>query len=423
MKSKGLNVLSCFDGMSCGQIALNHCGIKIDKYFASEIDKFAIKITQKNFPNTVQLGDVLKVKAKNLPKIDLLMAGSPCQGFSFSGKGLNFDDPRSKLFFEFVRLLKECKPKWWLLENVFMKKEHSKVISDILGIYPVLINSADFSAQNRKRYYWTNIPYNLFWKKSKTVLEDILEENVPEKYFIKPQQAIKILDKETEKGKVAIIGKGSQGGRIYNVHGKSITINSSGGGLGANTGLYAMPCITPERINKRQNGRRFKPDHDKSHTLTSIDRHGVLLAMPVQGLDRLNKRQPAKGINPTKSKAFIINQHPNRSGVLILQTPRGVNNGGFKAIDGKTPTMTTCQWQHNNHLIDLLEGRIRRLTPVECERLQTVPDEYTNGVSDTQRYKALGNGWTVDVVAYILKGLRNHQTAQLRIGDIKQGEE
>lgn len=386
MKSKGLNVLSCFDGMSCGQIALNRCGIKIDKYYASEIDKYAIKITQKNFPDTVQLGDVLKVKAKNLPKIDLLMAGSPCQGFSFSGKGLNFDDPRSKLFFEFVRLLKECNPKWWFLENVFMKKEHSKVISDILEIYPELINSADFSAQNRKRYYWTNIPYKLFWKKSNEVLEDILEENVPEKYFIKTQRAMKILDKETEKGRIAIIGEGSQGSRIYSVHGKSISINSNGGGLGANTGLYAMPCITPERINKRQNGRRFKPDHDKSYTLTSIDRQGVLLAMPVQGLDRLNKRQPAKGVKPTNSRG------------------RGNNPGGIRAKNGKVPALTGSRWEQNNHLFN---GRIRKLTPVECERLQTVEDGYTEDVSDTQRYKMLGNGWIVDVVAHILKGLRD----------------
>jgi len=150
------SVLSLFDGMSCGQIALNRVGIKYDNYFASEIDKHAIKVTQTNYPNTIQLGDVTKVFAKDLPKIDLLIGGSPCQGFSFSGKQLNFEDPRSKLFFEFLRLVKELKPKYWLLENVVMKKEYEQVISDYLGVKPVTINSSLITAQNRVRLYWAN---------------------------------------------------------------------------------------------------------------------------------------------------------------------------------------------------------------------------------------------------------------------------
>ena len=150
------NVLSLFDGMSCGQIALNRAGITYDNYYASEIDKHAIKVTQHNYPNTIQLGDVTKIKSSDLPKIDLLIGGSPCQGFSFSGKQLNFDDPRSKLFFEFVRLVKECQPKYWLLENVVMKKEFEKVITEQLGVEPVKINSSLVSAQNRVRLYWAN---------------------------------------------------------------------------------------------------------------------------------------------------------------------------------------------------------------------------------------------------------------------------
>ncbi len=153
-----MNVLSLFDGISCGQLALQRAGIPVTQYFASEIDKHAIKVTQTNFPNTVQLGDVTKVKVEALPKIDLLIGGSPCQGFSFAGKLLNFEDPRSKLFFEFVRLLKETAPKWFLLENVLMKAEHERIITDQLGVKPVMIDSADFSAQSRKRLYWTNIP-------------------------------------------------------------------------------------------------------------------------------------------------------------------------------------------------------------------------------------------------------------------------
>ena len=158
MKSEGINVLSLFDGMSCGQIALNKLGIKVSKYYASEIDKAPMKVTQHNYPDTIQVGDVTKVKGEDLPQIDLLIGGSPCQGFSFAGKKLNFEDPRSILFFEFVRLLDECKPKYFLLENVKMKKEWQDVISDLLGVQPMRINSSKFTAAKRDRLYWTNIP-------------------------------------------------------------------------------------------------------------------------------------------------------------------------------------------------------------------------------------------------------------------------
>jgi DNA (cytosine-5)-methyltransferase 3A len=153
-----MNVLSLFDGLSCGQIALNRAGIRYDNYFASEINKFAIKVTQYNYPNTIQLGDITLVKGSELPKIDLLIGGSPCQGFSHAGKKLNFDDPRSKLFFEYVRLLKETNPTYFLLENVNMKQEWKDIISDLLGVQPIFINSKLVSAQDRKRLYWTNIP-------------------------------------------------------------------------------------------------------------------------------------------------------------------------------------------------------------------------------------------------------------------------
>ena len=161
-------VLSLFDGMSCGQIALNQLGLEIEKYFASEIKPHAIKCTQHNFPDTIQIGDVCKISYKDgilttengsfeVGKIDLLIGGSPCQGFSRAGKELNFDDERSKLFFEYVRILKEVNPTYFLLENVVMRKEYSDVITDILGVTPIMINSALVSAQERKRLYWTNI--------------------------------------------------------------------------------------------------------------------------------------------------------------------------------------------------------------------------------------------------------------------------
>ena len=173
--SEGINVLSLFDGISCGQVALNNAGVKVNNYFASEIDKHAIKVTQSNYPNTKQIGDVAKVKANDLPNIDLLMGGSPCQGFSFSGKQLNFEDPRSKLFFEFVRLIKEVKPKYWLLENVVMKQEYQDVISKHLGVEPVKLNSSLTSAQNRVRLYWAN--FDITEPTDRGIkLEDILED-------------------------------------------------------------------------------------------------------------------------------------------------------------------------------------------------------------------------------------------------------
>tara|TARA_B000000609_G_scaffold54891_1_gene40486 strand:+ start:3400 stop:5124 length:1725 start_codon:yes stop_codon:yes gene_type:complete len=194
----GLKVLSLFDGMSCGQLALQKLGIEVDTYYASEIDKFAIQVTQANFPNTIQVGDVCELKVKDFKDVNLILAGSPCQGFSFAGKQLAFDDPRSALFFEFVRLLKGIKPKYFLLENVKMKQQFQDVITeqvsacypnhpgDLFGsqIKPILINSALLSAQNRQRLYWTNIP-NVEQPVDKgIVLKDILEDQDLEEYAL-----------------------------------------------------------------------------------------------------------------------------------------------------------------------------------------------------------------------------------------------
>lgn len=257
--------------MSCGQLALQRAGIHYDNYFASEIDKYAMQITKKNFPDTIHIGNVTKVKGSDLPKIDLLIGGSPCQGFSFAGKMLNFEDPRSALFFEFVRLLHECKPKYFLLENVKMKKESELVITQALNCYPIEINSALVSAQNRRRLYWTNI-------------------------------------------------------------------NST------HTDLFG--CMIPGIE---------QPEVDEKYNLGNIAREYLLrhYGELVKGLDR-------------KSKALMANYSYGLCDEYIY--------------DGNS---------------------IRRLTPIECERLQTVPDNYTAGVSGPQRYKMLGNGWTVDVIAHI----------------------
>lgn len=208
---EGINVLSLFDGMSCGQIALDKLGIKVNNYFASEIDDKAISVAKHNYPGTNHLGDVNGVKGSDLPKIDLLIGGSPCQGFSFAGKQLNFVDPRSRLFFEFVRLKEETKPKYWMLENVNMKKEYQDIISKYLGVEPIDIDSKLITAGRRRRLYWTNIP-NVSVPKDKGVkLQDILENGITDKdkaycltlhrgntrdYFKKSQTTIVYLPKE-----------------------------------------------------------------------------------------------------------------------------------------------------------------------------------------------------------------------------------
>lgn len=318
-----MRVLSLFDGMSVGQLALERAGIQVDTYYASEIDKAAIKVTQKNFPNTIQLGNVQEI---DIPKdIDLLIGGSPCQGFSYAGKQLNFDDPRSRLFFDFVRILRETKPRYFLLENTPMKQEFQDVISEYLGVEPVLINSQSVSAQSRKRLYWTNIQDFLLEEKTVS-LRSILENVVDEKYYIAYQTAIAVCEEEVASGKVGYLGSNKHEHPTYIIHGEEVVVTPH---LQEDTS-YCFPCLTPHRVKKRQNGQRFKPNGAKFYTLTAQDKHGVLL-----------------------------------------------------------------------------NGRLRHLTPLECERLQTLPDDYTyiEGISDSNRYKMLGNGWTADVIASIFKGI------------------
>jgi DNA-cytosine methyltransferase len=239
------SVLSLFDGMSCGQIALNRVGIEYDNYFASEIDKHAIKVTQTNYPKTIQLGDVTKVKANDLPKIDLLIGGSPCQGFSFSGKQLNFDDPRSKLFFEFVRLVKELKPKYWLLENVVMKKEFEQVITEHLGVEPVKINSSLVSAQNRERLYWAN--FEITQPTDKVVnLIDILETDD----LINPSAI-----RGRRLNKATILGRRLNDRGVRDDYNKDVPITQ---------------CLEVRATNT-----------NKSNCLTTVEKDNVLTTMPI----------------------------------------------------------------------------------------------------------------------------------------------
>lgn len=304
-----INVLSLFDGMSCGQIALEKAGIEVGKYYAAEIDKYAIKVAKANYPDMIHLGDVREVKADSLPKIDLLIGGSPCQGFSFAGKQLNFDDPRSKLFWEYVRLLRDLKPKYFLLENVKMKKESMDVITEALGVEPIFINSNLVSAQNRQRYYWTNIPMDKLPDDKGVVLADILEDGHVDR------------DKSH--------------------------------------------CI---------DANYFKGGNLKSY----FEKHRRQLVFSDDGMCH---------VGDADLKGHDYNRrvyHP----------------------DGKGPSLCASSGGNLEPKTYIKPNSWRKLTPLECERLQTVPEGYTDHVSNTQRYKMLGNGWTVDVIKHIFEGVK-----------------
>jgi len=321
---KGYNILSCFDGMSCMQIALDKLKIPVNKYFASEIDKYAMKVTQANFPNTIQVGNIEFVTKEMLNnKIDILVGGSPCQGFSFAGKQLNFEDPRSKLFFEFVRLKRELKPKYFLLENVRMKKEYQDIISSYLGVEPIMINSSLVSAQNRVRLYWTNIPGITQPEDKGVVMKDITLDDSDK---IGAMRGRYIIDGKRQDYKIKTAG------------------------------------MTTQRIEPRK-------DY-KSNCLTTVAKDNYLLK--------------------------LFNTNPSGNGM----------NGWVYHTDYKSPTLTTNKGEGNKISHDGLW--YRKLTPIECERLQTVPDDYTNHVSNSQRYKMLGNGWTVDIITHMLKQLINN---------------
>lgn len=339
--STGLNVLSLFDGMSCGQIALNRAGIPYDKYYASEIDKHAIKVTQHNYPDTIQLGSVIDIKGQDLPKIDLLIGGSPCQGFSFAGKQLNFDDPRSKLFFEFVRLLKECKPKYFLLENVKMKKEYQDIISSYLGVEPIMINSNLVSAQNRVRYYWTNIPVAGLPKDKGILLKDITEDGL---------QSLGLAQR----------GRYDENGNVVQKYELNGTEKSN-----------AMTTVSKDTL-------LFIPVDKHSSNSGLVCLGGVMKPTHKLWLDN------GKLLQRNFSQGNRVYSSDGKSATL------NANSGG---IGGKTGLYE-------------IEGVIRKLTRLECERLQTVPNGYTNSISETQAIKALGNGWTVDVISFIFSFLR-----------------
>ena len=572
-----MNVLSLFDGMSCGMIALERLGIQVDNYYASEIDKYAIQVSQANYPDIIQVGDVTELDTSTLPKIDLIMGGSPCQGFSFAGKQLAFDDPRSALFFEFVRCIEELKPKYFLLENVRMKKEYLDVISEYMGVEPIMINSALVSAQNRIRYYWTNIPNIEQPEQRGIVLRDILEssnlwietpqylknylgdkprgdrvKSVDEKSscltatmhkgqigsYVKKQNnhSHNVLDKMTTKdGKSYCLTARYQGAEpknsiekkqrtmipvnkdeelpntinlIYDNEGKShkpikVGMNveqvkvrkhevdiislqyllremkkessKTNKQIAEETNIpitkvehwfrtdssFAIPSddiwfklkevlgIKTDVFDKQimefeyrdgvyESKQRVYSENGKSPTLTAgnkeqyIETHDapkqIGTAIDINGHDILKRVYSEDGKSPTlnactggnrEPKVAVFtedrinkfketlkeNPQPSANGIIQLNNPSH-SSGRVYSPDGKSPTLMAGNSGGGKEPVKINDNvHWRKLTPLECERLQTVPDNYTNHVSNTQRYKMLGNGWTIEVISHILKNM------------------
>ena len=367
-----MNVLSLFDGCSSGQVALERAGVDVDNYFASEIDKYAITVTQANFPDTRQWGDVTKIKVPTKGSIDLLMGGSPCQGFSFAGHQLQFNDPRSRLFFDFVRILDAVKPKYVLLENVRMAKKSQDIMSEAMGFEPQAINSNLASGQNRYRLYWwgkrvgdtyEQIPIPPMIDKG-IVMQDILEDGYA-------------TDEMTSSGKSHCLTARYNGAVWWNsIERKQRTMVLKDNPTMSKDGLIRVGTAD---LKGHDSIKRVYAQEGKAPTLTTM-----------QG----GHREPKVAIGR------IVNRRLDENGTrkddqLDLPFTRQLEIRD----DGKSNCLTTVQKDN----VVVSKDMWRKLTPLECERLQTLPDNYTNHVSNSQRYKMIGNGWTVDVIAHILK--------------------
>jgi DNA (cytosine-5)-methyltransferase 3A len=475
-------VLSLFDGMSCGQIALHELGIIPETYYASEIDKFAIAQTQLNFPDTIQLGDVAEVDVSRLKPVDLLIGGSSCQSFSFAGKragmktteneeiytldrylqlkadGFKFEG-QSYLFWEYMRILTDIRKYnpnvLFLLENVEMGKKWERVLSDAIGLYGVHINSALVSAQNRKRVYWTNIrtrQEGLFGdlysdipqpEDKGILLRDILDEDVGEKYYLSDMK-IEWLEKHSAK----------TGNAFHKFTGtdKACCITSTAevkNNLSTNYVCVAMRGRNPDNPSNRTSGihteQRIEPNMDgKTNCLTSVQKDNLILQRPrgnnqggeftekaptltsnhweqnnllMKRINQLNISDESNGRQPyQQNRVFdidgispaLMNGHAGQTINVLIKNKRIKDN--LRRTDDKSLTLRATSYKgaesNGMTLVKNGEYRIRRLTPTECARLQTIPDWYKWQCSETQQYKMLGNGWTVAVVSHILQYLK-----------------
>jgi DNA (cytosine-5)-methyltransferase 3A len=441
-----MKVLSLFDGISCARVALERAGIAVEKYYACEIDKNAIKVSETNYPDIVRLGDVREVKG--FP-VDLLIGGSPCQDLSIAKKDRKgLDGERSGLFWEYVRLWKECKPRWFILENVAsMPKADRDIITREMGVEPVMINAALVSAQNRKRLFWTNIPFKMPEDRG-IALKDILQPDgeVDERMVVKGKaycltatyanatateagirnsverkqrtlvtavgaavrgntqtqtaNGITYTDKldvrtddkanaltPTFTNKLALVkvgyvgegeqyGQGGQAHRVYSAEGKTPTLSSF------------APLVKLGHIgNSDSQGNRVYDTNGKSCTLSAngggLDPRTGLYAVGRDNGRRLN----AEGHREDSNKDIPIQRR------IEIRT------------DDKCGTLTSVQ---KDNLV-VREGCIRKLTPIECERLQSLPDDYTTGIAMTNRYRCLGNAFNVEVIVAILRGVAEQE--------------
>lgn len=346
----GITVLSLFDGISCGQLALKNTGIKVDKYFASEIDKSAIKVTQHHFPNTIQLGDVTKVSYKDgilkcengdyrVGRIDILIAGSPCQSFSNMGAGDGFDG-ESGLFNHFLRILKEVNPEHFFLENVMMKDEWKNTITNFIGVEPIFLNSSIVSAQSRKRLYWTNIYVPNSPRDRNLILKDVLED------IEEPKSELILKD------------------------GNKFTLNESflGGEIS-----FREWCRSKGIVRIITSQYNIDVEYPEQKWISSEERKN----MP--------RPKAGEGVRANRYRVEHIRGLNDKSRCIAASCSSISNTSGTGVF-------------HN--------GVYRRLTCLEVERLQQLPDNYTAILPESKRYHAIGNGWTIGVIEYFFSNLK-----------------
>lgn len=453
-----MRVLSLFDGISCGQVALERAGIPVEVYYSSEIDKYAIQITQKNYPNTVQLGDINNIDfTQFIGKVDLIMGGSPCQDLSIAGKRKGLAGERSGLFYKFVEAIEVIKPKYFLLENnVGMPKEAYEEISRLMGCYPVLINSALVSAQTRKRYYWTNIGpqlINLLGVKTCNIpqpinkgilLKDVLESG----YGVAVENQGKQINHTQDKScclmardykgfgnqQMTGVAEPSCADRIYDVNGKSVALTS-----GWKPNIAEPICVNiPETVTVR----KYEVDTDKLKTVLREHKNltnkeiAEKLNQPITKVEHWFRTDDGFAIPDSaiwlqlKELLNIQTDEFDKSMMEFEEKPneydkasRDLGKGQAQkvySVRGKSVSLLANGGGQGGktglYKIDLPDGDyiIRKLTPIECERLQTLPDNYTEygtegKISNAQRYKAIGNGWTVDVIAHIFSFLKDRE--------------